>query len=222
MIRTIALAATLLASATSANAAVTITRVGDAYSNANGGQNIIFRNDFNTSQEQSQVTGTGFLFRNVTDQFGAMPAPGNPSGSTANQYLSVLGGGTATLAINPALNINSFMIDIGSIDSYNDLTITFNGAASQTFTGGQLLALSGIQGPANGDQVSSRTNGRFMFAGVQGFSSVTFASGQNSFEIDNFRAAVPEPATWAMMIAGFGMVGAGMRRRRASGQVAFA
>jgi len=26
-------------------------------------------------------------------------------------------------------------------------------------------------------------------------------------------AAVPEPATWAMMIAGFGMVGAGMRRR---------
>lgn len=27
-------------------------------------------------------------------------------------------------------------------------------------------------------------------------------------------SAVPEPATWAMMIAGFGMVGAGMRRRK--------
>jgi hypothetical protein len=27
-------------------------------------------------------------------------------------------------------------------------------------------------------------------------------------------AVVPEPATWAMMIAGFGLVGAGMRRRR--------
>lgn len=26
--------------------------------------------------------------------------------------------------------------------------------------------------------------------------------------------AVPEPATWAMMIAGFGMAGAAMRRRR--------
>jgi hypothetical protein len=26
--------------------------------------------------------------------------------------------------------------------------------------------------------------------------------------------AVPEPASWAMMIGGFGMVGAAMRRRR--------
>jgi hypothetical protein len=35
---------------------------------------------------------------------------------------------------------------------------------------------------------------------------------------DNIRvltAAVPEPATWAMMIAGFGLVGAAARRRRA-------
>jgi hypothetical protein len=29
-----------------------------------------------------------------------------------------------------------------------------------------------------------------------------------------FRAVVPEPATWAMMIMGFGLVGAAMRRRR--------
>lgn len=29
-------------------------------------------------------------------------------------------------------------------------------------------------------------------------------------------AAIPEPATWALMIAGFGMVGASMRRRKAA------
>ena len=28
-------------------------------------------------------------------------------------------------------------------------------------------------------------------------------------------AAVPEPATWAMMLAGFGLIGSGMRRRNA-------
>ncbi|MCS6986475.1 MAG: PEPxxWA-CTERM sorting domain-containing protein [Sphingomonadaceae bacterium] len=28
--------------------------------------------------------------------------------------------------------------------------------------------------------------------------------------------AVPEPATWGLMIAGFGLVGAALRRRRAT------
>jgi PEP-CTERM motif/Protein of unknown function (DUF642) len=32
--------------------------------------------------------------------------------------------------------------------------------------------------------------------------------------LDNVTAAVPEPATWAMMIAGFGFAGAALRRRR--------
>jgi hypothetical protein len=34
-----------------------------------------------------------------------------------------------------------------------------------------------------------------------------------SFSLDEPLGAVPEPATWLMMIAGFGLVGAGMRRR---------
>jgi hypothetical protein len=34
--------------------------------------------------------------------------------------------------------------------------------------------------------------------------------------------AVPEPATWAMMIGGFGMVGAAMRRRKAQVRVTYA
>ena len=33
--------------------------------------------------------------------------------------------------------------------------------------------------------------------------------------------AVPEPATWAMMMVGFGTVGAGLRRRRRQGKLAF-
>ncbi|MBS3961578.1 MAG: PEPxxWA-CTERM sorting domain-containing protein [Sandarakinorhabdus sp.] len=34
--------------------------------------------------------------------------------------------------------------------------------------------------------------------------------------ISFFGAVIPEPATWAMMIAGFGLVGGAMRRRRTS------
>lgn len=48
-----------------------------------------------------------------------------------------------------------------------------------------------------------------------GETSQRFASGNFSITY-NFKeavAAVPEPATWAMMIVGFGLVGAAMRRR---------
>ncbi len=41
-----------------------------------------------------------------------------------------------------------------------------------------------------------------------------------SYSASNATAAVPEPATWAMMIAGFGLVGGAMRRRKTA--VAFA
>ena len=42
----------------------------------------------------------------------------------------------------------------------------------------------------------------------------------NNFTVTQADAAVPEPATWGLMIAGFGLVGGTMRRRRA--RVAFA
>lgn len=48
--------------------------------------------------------------------------------------------------------------------------------------------------------------------------SVTGVSGGDAAFSGNlsFAAAVPEPATWAMMILGFGVVGAGMRSRVAA------
>jgi hypothetical protein len=47
--------------------------------------------------------------------------------------------------------------------------------------------------------------------------SVQFSPNANGTGIDNVVLnAVPEPATWAMMLVGFGMVGHSMRRRKAS------
>jgi hypothetical protein len=51
-------------------------------------------------------------------------------------------------------------------------------------------------------------------SGVSFGNKATFAGNFNV-------AAVPEPATWAMMIGGFGMVGGAMRRRRVSTKVSF-
>jgi hypothetical protein len=47
-----------------------------------------------------------------------------------------------------------------------------------------------------------------------GIDNLTFTS--------NVAGAVPETATWGMMIAGFGMMGAALRTRRRSTNVTFA
>jgi len=56
----------------------------------------------------------------------------------------------------------------------------------------------------------------FNISSTTPFTSIvlTQASGGASFEFDNLTiGTVPEPASWALMIAGFAMVGFSMRRR---------
>ena len=55
----------------------------------------------------------------------------------------------------------------------------------------------------------------FSFNGSSVFFDVTGTSGNDGSAIfDITTSAVPEPATWALMIIGFGLVGAGVRSRR--------
>lgn len=59
---------------------------------------------------------------------------------------------------------------------------------------------------------------QFNFTATSTSALLTFSSAQNNpfgAAIDNVRdAAVPEPATWAMMLVGFGGLGAMLRRKR--------
>ena len=58
-------------------------------------------------------------------------------------------------------------------------------------------------------------------AGITGFtisSDVSFAFGD--FYVGQVQSAVPEPESWAMMIVGFGLVGAAMRRKVAKTAIA--
>ena len=47
--------------------------------------------------------------------------------------------------------------------------------------------------------------------------NVTYSSASGTFLSGGLTAGVPEPATWAMLILGFGMIGSGMRRRNRAG-----
>lgn len=101
----------------------------------------------------------------------------------------------------------------GSVDSYNTLDILgAGGAVLATIVGNQIF------NPANGNQTDPNTNPLVTLTiGDDIFGQVTalrFSSTQNAFEFDNLAVAVPEPTTWAMMIGGFGLLGAAVRRSR--------
>ncbi|WP_419815178.1 PEPxxWA-CTERM sorting domain-containing protein [Glacieibacterium sp.] len=150
------------------------------------------------------ITGTGFgYYTGSTANVAAAPF------GDSTQYFAVRGGGTATITLPSALR--SFSMYVGSVDFYNSVTLTLAGGGTQTFTG------TTLPGGEDGNQTSGNTNRRYFFVADAGerITGLTLSSGQNSFEIDNLATgAVPEPATWALMIAGIGMVGVAQRRRR--------
>ena len=105
-------------------------------------------------------------------------------------------------------------------DNYGD-----NGGGIQlglgTLGAGQSISfiyLYGIsQQGQNVNQLVSQAQGlgaTYLIAGQGGENGTLPGLGANSAFIAVARDAVPEPASWAMMVAGFGLAGAAMRRRR--------
>lgn len=192
----------LLAAAVSANAATVTFHPGVSTPTSN--YTVIDQFD-----DLSQVTYTGNV---KTITAAATPDGARPAFAEFGSfsYLSVLAGGSAT--INFAPNTGAFQFDWGSIDFHNKLTIESNLGTLEVIPGQSIFP-----NIADGNQVSPGTNGLFQAVGSQGeyFTSITLESRSNSFEIDNLATitAVPEPGTWAMLIAGFGLIGLAARRR---------
>lgn len=88
--------------------------------------------------------------------------------------------------------------------------ITFAGIGATFSSTGQLLTLG------TGDHFTSNALGNWFSADIyDGATKKTYnVAARDAFE--QIQNAVPEPATWGLMIVGFGGVGAVLRRRRAA------
>jgi hypothetical protein len=211
--------------AVAAPLSATIT-VGFQQDGVNGGAITTVATDSGTGS-LAYTGGYGSFFTAVSS-FGAPILP-QPTLQTNGIGVSSSSAGTLTIyvtqqdltAVSPyftsSFTSNSFT---GSAQSVGEST--YISSANELF-GGVLLASASFNGI--GTVVSTNTIGPL--AGL--FSETTryvisvgdgSASVNNTINLTAAATPLPEPATWAMMICGFGAIGTAMRRRRTSARFA--
>ncbi len=127
-----------------------------------------------------------------------------------SNYLTAgpVAGSPATLTFSGAgVDYVSFLW--GSPDLFNSLTVNSTGSAGQVFTANSL----GFP-VTNGDQSFNQSVQFTALAGAK-ITSLVFSSTDNAFVSANFSITpIPEPETYALMMAGLGVMGFVARRRR--------
>lgn len=154
----------------------------------------------------------------------AMPATASPI------LFQLSGGKTATFTIDSNAVPNFFSTSaFGNQISYDGVNGTFGGAAGTATIGfgSSIFAQLNILGTTlgftqyGGPDLFTVVNNKPVFNfGTFSLSSIT--SGPATITISAATAAVPEPAAWALMVLGFGAIGAAMRRREQRTRVRFA
>ena len=120
---------------------------------------------------------------------------------------------------NPGtIKLNSFNLGGWPNTSRNTQVTIFDGLGATLFSSGPITVGANGMSTLFSPNLSS-SNGIGINWGPDGF-NVGIDNIDYTFE-GAVAGAVPEPATWAMMISGFGLVGASMRRSRRKKQVRF-
>jgi hypothetical protein len=161
--------------------------------------------NFDDEGGQNLVTGANYGFPTGDHPGSSLTVPGN-----LTPYLAVYGGGVANINFTGVGDVRSFSFDYSTVDTYNTLTIHYATGADTVYTGTQIL--NGLPTAVTNGSITVNGDGRII-------TGLSLSTTSNAFEVDNLSfsaglAAVPEPASWALMLGGFGVIGGAMRSRR--------
>lgn len=192
--------ATLTAGPTSAVAGVTTEDFEGAPVFAQGGA----WDFFDSTSPGVGLTGDGIYLK---PGISAQPQKGVVSPD--DTWASVAGGAAAELSFSAGTTYVGFLW--GSVDTYNTVTFYDGATVIASFVGGPGGLGAGEVPLGDGNQAVAQ----YLNFWAPSITRVTFASSANAFEIDNV-SAVPEPGTYALMLAGLAAVGFVARRRSAA------
>jgi PEP-CTERM motif len=144
------------------------------------------------------------------------------SGNAGNLEL-VIANWNGAKATGPALYQSSIFAYTGGAQA-----LSFSGINSALSAGSYIayLTVAGVTGAANsvgiaGSNTNGGMSGGFRFLNSAGTDPLVLSNSWNSWNVPNmqysanFVSAVPEPETYAMMLAGLGLIGTIARRRKA-------
>ena len=169
----------------------------------------------------TSANASGGSFYALTDQTGA--------GAHALLQSFVVGAGLSSMTLSYQLFANNYGSQtIKSTLDYNGATVGYyrvdilNAGADAFSTAAgdiaqSIIVATGSNGvnPYGANTVAlNLAAGTYQLRFAEADNSGFFNLGVDNVSINAVGGAVPEPATWAMMIAGFGIVGASMRRRK--------
>lgn len=117
--------------------------------------------------------------------------------------------GATEFFVNRGEQFGGFTLAGGGLDNF---ITTFNSAAFATYDG--VSNISGVAGVVATQPFSFQTDQGAIV--INNVTNITFSAAVAA------DAAVPEPATWGMMLLGFGLAGASMRSRRRRTAVTYA
>lgn len=173
---------------------------------------------------------------------GAVQSPANYTGTAGGVSYSYTGGALYNTVTTPIPNISAR--PVGSLNNYWSIgtssqqvgpgIATFSGPLSyygflwgstdtfnkvEFYSGASLVGTVYAPPVPTGSQIKAQYANVFASAG-QAFTMIKFYSTSNAFETDNHAVtAVPEPETYAMLLAGLGLIGTIARRRNKSKSV---